>query len=206
MVNRLRPAPFHRTFDIAEENNRFIEVDQQRHSWRDGEAVIFDETYVHWAENKSDHTRIILFCDIERPMKWRWAQAVNHWVGTTLMHQCCPDPVVNRLRPAPFHRTFDIAEENNPRVIRFILRPVHVSFIKDDSLTVTPAVALLVNLYKAIILFCDIERPMKWRWAQAVNHWVGTTLMSAASSPNDDNDRTGGINRIFKYVHPDRAA
>lgn len=63
----------------------FIEVDQQRHSWRDGEAVIFDETYVHWAENKSDHTRIILFCDIERPMKWRWAQAVNHWVGTTLM-------------------------------------------------------------------------------------------------------------------------
>ena len=90
----------------------FIEVDQQRHSWRDGEAVIFDETYVHWAENKSDHTRIILFC--------------------------------------------------------------------------------------------DIERPMKWRWAQAVNHWVGTTLMSAASSPNDDNDRTGGINRIFKYVHAGR--
>lgn len=63
----------------------FIEVDGQRHSWRDGEAVIFDETYVHWAENKSDQTRIILFCDIERPMKWRWAQAVNHWVGTTLM-------------------------------------------------------------------------------------------------------------------------
>ncbi|SQC90756.1 Uncharacterised protein [Cedecea neteri] len=52
-----------------------------------------------------------------------------------------------------------------------------------------------------IILFCDIERPMKWRWAQAVNHWVGTTLMSAASSPNSDRDRTGALNRIFKYVH-----
>lgn len=45
---------------------------------------------------------------------------------------------------------------------------------------------------------------MKWGWAQAVNHWVGTTLMSAASSPNDENDRTGGINRIFKYVHAGR--
>ncbi|RTF98387.1 lipid A hydroxylase LpxO [Serratia marcescens] len=92
----------------------FIEVDGEQHSWRDGQAVIFDETYVHWAQNATDQTRIILFC--------------------------------------------------------------------------------------------DVERPMKWRWAQAVNHWVGATLMSAASSPNDDQDRTGGINRIFKYVNAVRDA
>ena len=92
----------------------FIEVDQQRHSWRDGEAVFFDETYVHWAQNETEQTRIILFC--------------------------------------------------------------------------------------------DIERPMKWRWAQRINHWVGSTLMSAASSPNDENDRVGGINRIFKYVNAVRDA
>lgn len=60
-------------------------MDRDRHSWRDGQAVIFDKTYVHWAQNESDQTRIILFCDIERPMKWRWAQAVNHWVGATLV-------------------------------------------------------------------------------------------------------------------------
>ncbi len=30
--------------------------------------------------------------------------------------------------------------------------------------------------------------------------------MSAASSPNDENDRTGAINRIFKYVHAARDA
>lgn len=47
---------------------------------------------------------------------------------------------------------------------------------------------------------------MKWRWAQSVNHWVGASLMSAASSPNDENDRTGAINRIFKYVHAARDA
>nr|WP_174505822.1 lipid A hydroxylase LpxO [Acinetobacter sp. Marseille-Q1620] len=87
----------------------FIEVDQERYSWRDGEATLFDETYVHWAENKSDETRIILFCDIERPMKWGWAQ-------------------------------------------RF-------------------------------------------------NHWFGRNVMSAASSPNDENDQTGFINRMFKYLY-----
>ncbi len=50
------------------------------------------------------------------------------------------------------------------------------------------------------------DRCFKWRWAQSVNHWVGASLMSAASSPNDENDRTGAINRIFKYVHAARDA
>jgi beta-hydroxylase len=63
----------------------FIEVDGQRYSWRDGEGVVFDETYIHWAENRSDSNRIILFCDIERPMRYRWAQAVNRWLARTLV-------------------------------------------------------------------------------------------------------------------------
>ncbi len=50
----------------------FIEVDGERYSWRDGEDVVFDETYIHYAENHSGQSRLILFCDIERPMIWRW--------------------------------------------------------------------------------------------------------------------------------------
>ena len=63
----------------------FIEVDGQRYSWHDGKAVVFDETYIHWARNDSTSSRIILFCDIERPMRYRWAQAVNRWLGRTMM-------------------------------------------------------------------------------------------------------------------------
>jgi len=63
----------------------FIEVDGQRYSWRDGESVVFDETFIHWARNETESNRIILFCDIERPMRYRWAQAVNRWLGRTLM-------------------------------------------------------------------------------------------------------------------------
>jgi beta-hydroxylase len=63
----------------------FIEVDGQRYSWRDGQSVIFDETYIHWAQNGSDRDRLILFCDIERPMRYRWAQAINRWLGRTMM-------------------------------------------------------------------------------------------------------------------------
>ena len=55
----------------------YIEVDGQRYSWRDGEAVVFDETFIHRAENATEHDRIILFCDVERPMQYRWAAAFN---------------------------------------------------------------------------------------------------------------------------------
>jgi len=46
----------------------YINVDGQSYSWRDGQDVMFDETYLHFAENNTDQTRLILFCDIERPL------------------------------------------------------------------------------------------------------------------------------------------
>lgn len=76
---------YHLGLSTPNDNRCFIDVDGQVHSWRDGEAVIFDETFVHWAQNDTDKTRIIFFCDIERPMRWHWAQTVNHWLGSTLM-------------------------------------------------------------------------------------------------------------------------
>lgn len=63
----------------------FIEVDGQRYSWKDGEAMVFDETYIHYAENTTEHDRVILFCDVERPLKYRWAQAFNRWFSRNVM-------------------------------------------------------------------------------------------------------------------------
>jgi len=76
---------YHLGLLTPEDERCFIEVDGQRYSWRDGEDVLFDETYIHYAENLSGKHRLILFCDIERPMRYRWAQAVNHWLGRHLM-------------------------------------------------------------------------------------------------------------------------
>jgi beta-hydroxylase len=63
----------------------WIDVDGERYSWRDGEDVIFDETYIHHAKNETPIDRIILFCDVERPMRFRWTQAVNQWFGKHLV-------------------------------------------------------------------------------------------------------------------------
>jgi beta-hydroxylase len=45
-----------------------IWIDGQAYSWRDGEDIVFDETYVHWAENETEQTRIIFFADFTRPL------------------------------------------------------------------------------------------------------------------------------------------
>ena len=48
--------------------NCFINVDGKDYFWKDGEGFVFDETYLHYARNDTDQTRLILMCDIERPM------------------------------------------------------------------------------------------------------------------------------------------
>ncbi len=66
-------------------NKCHIFVDGVECVWRDGEAFMFDETFIHRAENMTDQTRIILFCDVERPMKSRAMAAINHWVSRNLV-------------------------------------------------------------------------------------------------------------------------
>jgi beta-hydroxylase len=58
-----------------------ILVDGVECVWRDGEAFMFDETFIHSAENATDVTRIILFCDVERPMKYGVLASINRWVS-----------------------------------------------------------------------------------------------------------------------------
>src|ERR1700754_2953918 len=60
----------------------YIIVDGEKYFWKDGEAVMFDETYIHQAENRTDVTRVILFCDIERPM----SNPVLQWINRTIGH------------------------------------------------------------------------------------------------------------------------
>ncbi|UGQ45501.1 lipid A hydroxylase LpxO [Massilia endophytica] len=76
---------YHLGLATPNDDRCFIDVDGERHSWRDGEGVMFDETYIHWAINGSESNRIILFCDVERPMRFRWAQAINRFLGKTMM-------------------------------------------------------------------------------------------------------------------------
>ncbi|HEX4125779.1 MAG TPA: aspartyl/asparaginyl beta-hydroxylase domain-containing protein [Tepidisphaeraceae bacterium] len=57
-----------------------IYVDGTPYSWRDGQAILFDETYIHSVNNDTDESRIILFCDVARPLRSPMMRAVNRFV------------------------------------------------------------------------------------------------------------------------------
>lgn len=88
----------------------FIEVDGQKRSWRDGEAFMFDETFIHYARNNTDRNRLILFCDIRRPLNNPLAKLVDVIFRQVMMRAAATENVpgekvgwINRLFGALYH-------------------------------------------------------------------------------------------------------
>ena len=54
----------------------------------DSDIVAFDDTYEHSVANNTNRSRIVLFLDIDRRMKYTWAQTilkcVSYLIGTTM--------------------------------------------------------------------------------------------------------------------------
>jgi len=76
---------YHLGLVTPNDDDCYILVDGNKHSWRDGEGVLFDETFIHEAHNKTDQNRIILFCDVNRPMKLKFINRFNQFMSNTLM-------------------------------------------------------------------------------------------------------------------------
>jgi len=63
----------------------YLVVDGQPYYWREGQDIVFDETFIHYAENKTDVPRLILLCDVERPLKTPVMRAINRFMFRHLM-------------------------------------------------------------------------------------------------------------------------
>lgn len=68
---------YHLGLSTPDSPDCFINVDGTHYAWKDGEAVMFDETFIHYAENKTDCNRIILFVDIKRPTRFFLVDWIN---------------------------------------------------------------------------------------------------------------------------------
>jgi len=76
---------FHLGLDTPNDDACWMEVDGVRYSWRDGEGVLFDETYVHEVRNDTARGRLILLADVERPLRAPMRQ-INRLVMRTVMN------------------------------------------------------------------------------------------------------------------------
>jgi ornithine lipid ester-linked acyl 2-hydroxylase len=59
-----------------------IRVDKDVYRWKEGEAVIFDDAYEHEAWNRTPHTRVVLFVDFRKPL--RFPANVFNWLLLSL--------------------------------------------------------------------------------------------------------------------------
>ena len=59
---------FHLGLSCPDQRGCEMLIAGERYRWRDGEGVIFDDTYVHSVMNGTRTPRVVLFCDIVRPM------------------------------------------------------------------------------------------------------------------------------------------
>ena len=87
----------------------FIFVDGKKYYWKDGEAVMFDETFIHYAENKTDTNRIVLFLDVKRPVNFFLVDWINElfsriFMAATTTKNMDGDKIggINRLFPYIF--------------------------------------------------------------------------------------------------------
>lgn len=55
----------------------------EKYFWHEGEAVLFDDTFLHEAANESDSVRVVLFLDVARKMVWplAWLNRFFLWIA-----------------------------------------------------------------------------------------------------------------------------
>lgn len=58
----------------------FLNVNNIIYNWKEGNDVMFDDTYLHSAENNTNETRVVLFLDIQRKFKNRFINFINEQI------------------------------------------------------------------------------------------------------------------------------
>jgi len=59
---------------IPADGESILVCNKKEYRWKNGEAVVFDDTYEHFAVNLSNNNRVVLFIDYMRPLPvpWNW--------------------------------------------------------------------------------------------------------------------------------------
>lgn len=92
---------FHFGIDVPDEQSCWMQVGGERVHWRNDKGLLFDHTFEHVVENNSNRPRLILCCDIERPLRLSWAQRLNRFIGDFLVGAI---PVWNTVEDQEFLR------------------------------------------------------------------------------------------------------
>jgi len=61
---------YHTALEVPERNPPSIRVKDRHYTWKEGESLLFDDSWEHEVMNESDGIRVVLIVDFERPVPW----------------------------------------------------------------------------------------------------------------------------------------
>jgi aspartyl/asparaginyl beta-hydroxylase (cupin superfamily) len=61
---------YHTALKIPREKPPSIRVKDQNYTWKEGESVLFDDSWEHEVYNEADDVRVVLIVDVIRPVIW----------------------------------------------------------------------------------------------------------------------------------------
>ncbi len=71
---------YHLGLIIPKEGECYIMNGGVKYVWREGEDILFDDTYRHAVWNNTEETRVVFFADVLRTDLPAWLQKINQWV------------------------------------------------------------------------------------------------------------------------------
>ncbi len=94
---------YHTAFRVPRENPPSIRVKDRHYTWREGESVLFDDSWEHEVFNEADDLRIVLITDVWRPGP-TWLRALHrlcYWTGHLSTRQQDLDRALEPYRLPP---------------------------------------------------------------------------------------------------------
>lgn len=85
-----------------------IRVGDDIHAWKEGQSVVFDDSFDHEAWNDTDEVRVVLFVDFVRPLPWP-LNRLNNWVITQFQRSSFVTVALKNIDE--WNRDFDAAPD-----------------------------------------------------------------------------------------------
>jgi aspartyl/asparaginyl beta-hydroxylase (cupin superfamily) len=88
---------YHLGLRVPKDNPPFIRVLDRNYVWKEGEDVLFDDSWDHEVVNRASERRVILIVDVLRPLP-AFPAAVNRWFVRRVIHPLYARQLIRNLR------------------------------------------------------------------------------------------------------------
>ena len=89
---------YHTAFVVPADNPPTLRVKDRLHTWKEGQSVLFDDSWNHEVYNQSDGERVVLIVDVLRPMPWPLA-LLNRFARRVFFSKRALRPALEQIKP-----------------------------------------------------------------------------------------------------------